>query len=57
MEDLKLINKKKDIICDCEVIHAEVVEEARLKMPLEEQLYELADFFKVLGDSTRVKLM
>ena len=48
---------KKDIICDCEVIHADKVEAVRLKMPKEEQLYELADFFKVLGDSTRVKLM
>ncbi len=52
-----MIYKKKDMICDCEVIHGEVVNEVRLKMPVEEQLYNLADFFKVLGDSTRVKLM
>ena len=51
------IVKKKDIICDCESIHEDVVEEVRQKMPKEELLYELADFFKVLGDSTRVKLM
>jgi len=57
MEDIQVIYKKKDMICDCEVIHGEVVNEVRLKMPVEEQLYNLADFFKVLGDSTRVKLM
>lgn len=49
--------KQKDLVCDCGVIHSESVEEARKKMPKEEQLYELADFFKVLGDSTRVKIM
>ncbi len=48
---------KKDIICDCSVIHEDSVEEVRKKMPQEEHLYELADFFKVLGDSTRVKIM
>lgn len=48
---------KKEIICDCEVIHGDKVDEARRNMPKEEQLYELADFFKVLGDSTRVKIM
>lgn len=49
--------KKKDITCDCEVIHAETVKEVQKKMPKEERLYDLADFFKVLGDSTRVKIM
>lgn len=48
---------KKEVICDCEVIHGDKVDQARKKMPKEEQLYELADFFKVLGDSTRVKIM
>lgn len=48
---------KKDLICDCSVIHEDSVEEVSKKMPKEEQLYELADFFKVLGDSTRVKIM
>jgi ArsR family transcriptional regulator len=26
-------------------------------MPKEEQLYDLADFFKVFGDSTRIKIL
>jgi DNA-binding transcriptional ArsR family regulator len=43
--------------CDCSVIHADVVEKVKEKMPDESRLYELADFFKVLGDSTRVKIM
>lgn len=43
--------------CDCEVIHADKVEHAKEHMPEENMLYELADFFKVVGDCTRIKLL
>ena len=43
--------------CDCNVIHGEIVEAARVKMPPEEHLYDLAEFFKVFGDSTRIKII
>ena len=46
-----------EIYCDCEVIHAEVVDLVKTKMPEEDELYDLSDFFKVLGDSTRIKIM
>jgi len=46
-----------DINCDCEVIHPEVVNKVRTIMPVEDELFDLADFFKVFGDSTRVKIM
>ncbi|MDF2677708.1 MAG: putative transcriptional regulator [Bacillota bacterium] len=48
---------KEEIICDCEVIHGDVVEEVKRKMPIEDVIFDLSDFFKVLGDSTRVKIM
>lgn len=48
---------KGDIYCDCDVIHADVVDAVKGKMPSEDILFNLADFFKVLGDSTRVKIM
>ncbi|MGI6728190.1 MAG: ArsR/SmtB family transcription factor [Anaerovoracaceae bacterium] len=44
-------------ICDCNVIHEDIVEMAKTKMLEESKLYDLADFFKILGDSTRVKIM
>jgi ArsR family transcriptional regulator len=47
----------KITICDCDVIHADVVEEVSRHMPDEEQLYDLADFFKMFGDSTRLKIL
>ncbi|HKL99153.1 MAG TPA: metalloregulator ArsR/SmtB family transcription factor [Mobilitalea sp.] len=49
--------KDVEYICDCEVIHAEVVDNVRKVMPKEDELYDLADFFKVLGDSTRARIM
>jgi ArsR family transcriptional regulator len=48
---------KNDIFCDCDVIHGEIVEAVREKMPDESELYDLADFFKVLGDSTRARII
>ncbi len=43
--------------CDCEVIHEEAVDAVREKMPEEELLYDLAELFKVFGDSTRIKIL
>jgi len=43
--------------CDCKVINARTVKEVKLKMPREEKLYDLAEFFKVFGDSTRIKIL
>ncbi|MFA5481229.1 MAG: metalloregulator ArsR/SmtB family transcription factor [Bacilli bacterium] len=43
--------------CDCDVIHAETVFQARQNMPEESLLYDLGDFFKVVGDCTRIKLL
>ncbi|NLG92595.1 helix-turn-helix transcriptional regulator [Caproiciproducens galactitolivorans] len=43
--------------CDCSVIHEDVVAEVRRHMPDEENLLDLADLFKVFGDSTRVKIL
>lgn len=48
---------KEEISCDCDVIHAEVVDEVKGRMPRENDLYDLADFFKIFGDSTRVKII
>lgn len=49
---------KTDVaVCTCEVIHTEVVAAVREKMPEENELYDLADFFKILGDSTRAKII
>jgi ArsR family transcriptional regulator len=43
--------------CECEEIHNELVEVARQEMPDTETLYDLADFFKIFGDSTRMSIL
>ena len=43
--------------CSCTIIHQEVVDEIKAVMPAEELLYDLAELFKVFGDTTRVKIL
>lgn len=43
--------------CDITVIHEDVVAAAREQMPEEEILYDLAELFKVFGDTTRVRIL
>lgn len=44
-------------VCDCNVIHMDIVEKVRQQMPDEEPIYEVADLFKVFGDSTRARII
>lgn len=37
--------------------HPELVKQVGLHMPKEEQLYDLAELFKVFGDSTRIRIL
>lgn len=43
--------------CNCNVIHEDVIMEVKDKLPKEETLYDLAELFKVFGDSTRIKIL
>lgn len=38
-------------------VHEETVNEVIESIPSEELLYDLADFFKVVGDTTRIKIL
>ena len=44
-------------LCEENEIHCETLEQISLKMPAEETLYDLAELFKVFGDSTRVRIL
>lgn len=48
---------ERELLCDCEEVHTSVVEEKRSRMPDEALLYDLSDFFKILGDSTRMRIL
>ena len=49
--------EEKDYDCQCQAKSEGEIEQARANMPDEDALYDLADFFKVLGDSTRVRIL
>lgn len=42
---------------DCEAINIDIVNRVKPNMPDMKLLYELSDFFKVMGDSTRIQLL
>ena len=43
--------------CDYMHLHEKVIEQVHEEMPEEEILYDLAELFKVFGDSTRIKIL
>ena len=43
--------------CDFMHVHEDIVKTVRENMPEPEELQDLADFFKVCGDSTRIKIL
>lgn len=49
--------KQSAPICSCDHVHSDTVEKRRADMPETARLYELADFFKVFGDSTRISIL
>ena len=53
---------KKDIdkeveICDCCEVHENLLQIVNETIPEENELYDLAEIFKVFGDSTRIKIL
>ncbi|WP_052221368.1 ArsR/SmtB family transcription factor [Clostridium homopropionicum] len=54
-----LLNKNENCIesCNCSVIHEDIINSVRKGMPKDEILYDLAELFKVFGDTTRTKIL
>ena len=49
--------QKNDEVCECEIIHEDVVNEVKATFPKDEMIFDLADFYKIFGDTTRVKIL
>ncbi len=43
--------------CECSVVHESVVERVRAAMPDDDTLCDVAELFKVFGDSTRTRIL
>ena len=48
---------KETYSCDCSVIHMEAVHKVTSNMPDEDTFFKISDYFKVLGDQTRAKII
>ena len=46
-----------DDICEINIIHQDKVDNLKNIMPDDELIYDLAEFFKVFADSTRMKII
>ena len=47
---------KNEFICDCNVIHEDLVNNTIKQMDDEDLFNKMAEFFKIVGDTTRVKI-
>ena len=43
--------------CEVHIVHKELVDRIGNEMPSDDELYDLAELFKVFGDSTRIKIL
>lgn len=47
----------REDMCECTVIHKEIVEKVKKNMQSDDLLFDLAELFKIFGDSTRMKII
>jgi ArsR family transcriptional regulator len=58
MKGVEQMSADKNIaVCDCTVIHEETVNRVKKEMPDDQLLDRSADFFKVVGDRTRIRIL
>lgn len=43
--------------CEYEHVHNEVVEQVTAELPDEDMLFDVAELFKIFGDSTRIRIL
>lgn len=48
---------RNEFICDCNVIHQDMVESTIKRMPEADTFNKLAAFFKIIGDTTRTRIL
>ena len=50
---------EREVIPSCQEdrVHVDAVDQVRALLPPDEELYDLAELFKIFGDSTRIKIL
>ena len=49
--------ERKELVCDCNIIHEDAVNMAIKNRPDEKEVINLSELFKILGDLTRIKII
>ena len=52
-----MTEEREELSCECQEIHEDLLKIVNETMPDEEELYDLADLFKVFADSTRIRIL
>lgn len=56
-DDIEMEQIEKLEQCETQQVHEDIMEKVDEDMPDEEILYDLAELFKIFGDSTRIKIL
>ena len=48
---------RNEFLCDCTAVHQEAVDQVLAQMPGKDRLQQMADLYKLLGDSTRCRIL
>lgn len=48
---------RKESLTDCSIIHHDLVEKAINEMPSDKEVLNMSNFFKIIGDPTRCKII
>ncbi|MDR0888396.1 MAG: metalloregulator ArsR/SmtB family transcription factor [Coriobacteriales bacterium] len=48
---------KDNAVCDCDVIHKDVLERVRKALPQGSDFYDLANLYKMFADPTRIEIL
>lgn len=51
------MEKRDELCCETTEVHSELLKIVNDTMPDETELYDLAELFKVFGDSTRIRIL
>ena len=51
------MTEKENMCCEIPEVHSELLDVVNKTMPEETELYDLAELFKVFGDSTRIRIL
>lgn len=51
------MDRQNEVTCSETIVHEELVALVERTMPQETQIYELAELFKIFGDSTRMRIL